>query len=503
MKKGKAPPLIPELIDQFEKGKLTRRGFLRYAARLGLSVSAASSLIGLPSFGKSGHCQANPVESNFAEIRNEILHVYQEQNLNIFWGDMHGHTGFSDGYGLPEEYFSTARNINNLDFTAITDHAEMINHYFQRLIIAPGEKSFWEMTIDAVNENYEPGRFATILGFEWTGDEYGHRNVYFRDTVNVPSAPLGCGRYKTPEDLWDELSKYDAFTIPHHVMRWATLIDTSYKNNEIERLVEIHSKWGCSGWPYADYEPMWHYVLYPQLRKHASGHSVFDMLNQNFIVGIIGSTDTHQGLPGSTTKDVPRGVIFNPDTDPIPVTVGDFMELLEQGYTLSHVEPPYGGCGPIMAVFSEDLTRENIWDSMYKRHTYASTGARASVYFIIKDTADNRNRARMGDEIYIDGNPEILVYVEGEYGSIVERIQIIKNGKVILARKFGKKDIALGFEDTSYDGSPSYYVLRVIEKQGESYNHDDDYEYDERWNIIGYQLDEILWSSPIWVYQAK
>jgi len=35
------------LVDRFENGKLTRREFLRYAALLGISMSAASSLIGL------------------------------------------------------------------------------------------------------------------------------------------------------------------------------------------------------------------------------------------------------------------------------------------------------------------------------------------------------------------------------------------------------------------------------------------------------------------------
>jgi len=41
-------PYVSELIDQLEKGKLTRREFLRYAALLGVSVGVASSLIGLP-----------------------------------------------------------------------------------------------------------------------------------------------------------------------------------------------------------------------------------------------------------------------------------------------------------------------------------------------------------------------------------------------------------------------------------------------------------------------
>ena len=47
METRKVHPYIPELVDQFEKGKLTRREFLRHAALLGISMSAALSLIGL------------------------------------------------------------------------------------------------------------------------------------------------------------------------------------------------------------------------------------------------------------------------------------------------------------------------------------------------------------------------------------------------------------------------------------------------------------------------
>jgi peptide/nickel transport system substrate-binding protein len=39
-------PAIFELKDDFEKGKLTRREFIRYAALLGMSVSMAGSLLG-------------------------------------------------------------------------------------------------------------------------------------------------------------------------------------------------------------------------------------------------------------------------------------------------------------------------------------------------------------------------------------------------------------------------------------------------------------------------
>lgn len=41
-------PQIPELRDQLDKGKLTRRDFIRYASLLGLSAAAAASIAGIP-----------------------------------------------------------------------------------------------------------------------------------------------------------------------------------------------------------------------------------------------------------------------------------------------------------------------------------------------------------------------------------------------------------------------------------------------------------------------
>ena len=45
--KGKIHPAIPEIKDDLEKGKITRRDFLRYATLLGMSAAAAGQMIGL------------------------------------------------------------------------------------------------------------------------------------------------------------------------------------------------------------------------------------------------------------------------------------------------------------------------------------------------------------------------------------------------------------------------------------------------------------------------
>jgi peptide/nickel transport system substrate-binding protein len=52
MTNTKNVPLIPELKDQYEKGTITRREFVRYAALIGLSSGVASQMVGLTSPGR-------------------------------------------------------------------------------------------------------------------------------------------------------------------------------------------------------------------------------------------------------------------------------------------------------------------------------------------------------------------------------------------------------------------------------------------------------------------
>lgn len=45
-----------------------------------------------------------------------------DDGMHFFFGDLHSHSRYSDGQGMPEEAFATAR-ANGLDFYALTDHA--------------------------------------------------------------------------------------------------------------------------------------------------------------------------------------------------------------------------------------------------------------------------------------------------------------------------------------------------------------------------------------------
>src|ERR671937_808136 len=53
--------------------------------------------------------------------------LLQVHGLRLFYGDLHNHTGYSDGMGRPEQALRQMRE-RGLHFAAITDHGE----FFER-----------------------------------------------------------------------------------------------------------------------------------------------------------------------------------------------------------------------------------------------------------------------------------------------------------------------------------------------------------------------------------
>jgi len=89
--------------------------------------------------------------------------------MNFYYGNLHSHTFYSDGFGTPDLMFFWAKHIVGYDFYGITDHTEDIS------------ENEWEDTGKQANRVTEKGEFVALRGFEWSpGDE--HMNVYNTDT---------------------------------------------------------------------------------------------------------------------------------------------------------------------------------------------------------------------------------------------------------------------------------------------------------------------------------
>src|SRR5262249_49184583 len=142
------------------------------------------------------------------------------------FGDLHVHTTFSvdafmrtlpfmqgEGAHPPADACDFARFCSDLDFWAITDHAEGIT------------PEHWKETKEAIRQcNAVAGDPAnpdlvSVLGGEWTQvggtpqDHYGHKNVILLDTAEdkVPVRPISArndrlaGAFNRPAPLWQRI----------------------------------------------------------------------------------------------------------------------------------------------------------------------------------------------------------------------------------------------------------------------------------------------------------
>ncbi|MGB5620321.1 MAG: DUF3604 domain-containing protein, partial [Desulfobacterales bacterium] len=84
-------------------------------------------------------------------------------------------------------------------------------------------KSIWKKYVDTANKYNEPGKFTTLIAFEWTSipvNQNLHRNVFFRDDEG-PMVPFSAFDSDRPEDLWTYIEAqrsmgHQSFAIPHN-----------------------------------------------------------------------------------------------------------------------------------------------------------------------------------------------------------------------------------------------------------------------------------------------
>lgn len=219
-------------------------------------------------------------DPRFDEPAPALRDLGRDPLRNVFWGDLHIHTGYSaDAWTLgvramPDDAYTFTkggtiqhaagypiRASRPLDFAAVTDHAEYLGvprsrengtpaeadyrdaiesgnplaitwHFFRSTLIEMGSwgdpdpavsKSAWDDIVQTSNRHNEPGRFTTFLAYEWTSMPDGnnlHRNVIYRSD-RVPDYPFTSIDSENPEDLWRALDAQraegiESIAIPHN-----------------------------------------------------------------------------------------------------------------------------------------------------------------------------------------------------------------------------------------------------------------------------------------------
>jgi hypothetical protein len=396
--------------------------------------------------------------------------VPSNPDREAFFGDMHLHTAFSfdaiasgtrttpdDAYryarGEAVEYLGrSVRRRRPLDFLAVTDHSEYLGVPFDatdpdgpfagtswpdtiadvegdtlgymrlfspsafRGTAPPIEElrteslvtSNWQREIDAAERYNEPGRFTTLVAYEWSpmpGGAHLHRNVIFRGP-NYPDRPFSSLDSQRPEDLWSYVEALrergiDSVLIPHNSnmsqgLMFATTdsagdpITREYAMRRLtnERLVEIAQNKGTSetrpefGAPdeFANFEllslaaeagadPAGGYVRHALAR----GLEIEAAIGINpFRFGLIGSSDFHSGV-SATEEDNFTGALGRSDDMQHPA------QILTEINPVARAPATVFSAGAITGVWAHSNTREAIFAALKRREAFATSGTRMRV----------------------------------------------------------------------------------------------------------------------------
>lgn len=354
------------------------------------------------------------------EIVNPSICLPQEPDLKLFWGDIHGHTILSDGLGSPAEYYAFGREEALLDFCAMADHAQYMSD------------EDWELTRRVTRQFNDPGEYVTILGYEFSCnssmEHYGDKCLYYpgdegpllRETDIVRSRYHDMAQYAP---VWKQ---HGAMMVLHQHARGTC----SYYDPDLVRLCEVYSIWGNSEMD--DFRR----PLMPARNRDYSGHYAADALEKGWILGFTGSSDDHAGRPGNS----------------------DWMRV-SQGHP-----------GGLVAVYAPVLTREAIWDALWNRRCYATTGKR----IILEFHMDGEPMGSIISGSAFRGGHHVRVRVLGDRP--MDSVEILCGREVIHSEGSFNCSVHLEMRLEPPPGSPNYYYVRATQDDG-----------------------EMAWSSPIWI----
>jgi len=342
--------------------------------------------------------------------RTEVLALGRE----VMWGDLHAHSNLSHdgcevvdedcadrGSVAAEDFFERARDAD-LDFTALTDHAEYASYHADGDPTSEGV-DIWTEQQQRVQEA-EADDFVPLLGYEWTlakdhelddqGHwEGGHKTVVLGETaacddyrvpaphlefdyakgagttgVSVPREDEGVGSaaalYERLRAARASCGDQEVVAFAHHPA-WSVPQATDFSSAlydpdpDFERLVEIASEHGdsecydptdeaCGWWPKAgvDYRP---------------AGSVQSALREGFHVGFVGGTDSHDASPGSLDDPSCTAKFEDTDGDGSPDT------------PMCH-----GWGGTLTGVLVDAFGREPLFRGLDARSTLVTSGPRVT-----------------------------------------------------------------------------------------------------------------------------
>ena len=373
----------------------------------------------------------SPVHPNeaaeVAAIRKYRTRIDGAEN-RIVRGDLHRHTEFSwdsgggnvDGSAF--DFYRYMMDAAAMDFGGITDHNSGGDYEYGWWLI--------EKTCDLY---HVPRAFTTLYGYERSVSyPFGHRNIFHvtrgNPVVSFFTRPsIDEGRPRIAAD--DALQLSDDTRLLHEALRESGGISIP------------HTTGSNMGTDWADNDP----EVEP-------------------VVEIFQGDRVNYETPGAPRA--PRG----PEDKPVGgyEEAGFVWNAYRKGYRIGTTASSDHWSTHISytMVFTEQPTREAIFEAIKRRHTYGATDN------IILDYRMGSHF--MGDEFTASAAPLLKIRIQGT--DAVAKIEVIKNEQVVYTATPNQKDVSLTYRDEGGLDRDSYYYVRIVQKDR-----------------------EVAWGSPIWV----
>jgi hypothetical protein len=375
------------------------------------------------------------------EFLSAPIKCFQIESKNLFWGTLHGES----------ERFDSTENIENC-LRHFRDE-ESLNFFSSSTPDSSDEtpNDMWRKISQSTAEFDEEDRFCAFLGEQWCGTPKSEGLRIF--VFNKPDRPIirqTESRFSSLKKVYKMFSPKEFISIPSFSMSSSVGYDFEDFAPEFERVAEIYNAWGCSERTKKEGNPF--PITSPNKKKGV----------KEFVEGaLLGALKKNRRV-GFVSGGLDDRNVFSP-----------LYDIDQQQY--------HPG---LTAVLCDRLTRQNVFDALYNRHCYATTGKRIVVGFSIAGHI-------MGSELTTATKPGLQVnrFIEGYVAgtTTLKSVEIIRNGEVLHTYKPNESSLefeyddlvdlqSVSIKDPATNGIFAFYYLRVTQKDG-----------------------HMAWSSPIWI----
>ncbi|WP_029232254.1 CehA/McbA family metallohydrolase [Butyrivibrio sp. VCB2006] len=329
------------------------------------------------------------------------------EEYNIYFGQLHSHTAYSDGAGTADEAFNHAANeVENLDFLAVTDHSNSYDNDTS-VTIADGSASSEWVEGHELADKYTTEDFVGLFGYEmtWSGGAPGHMNTFNTNGFMSRNMPGYESKSRTAlQNYYAQLvnTPESLSMFNHPGTTFGDFYDFAYyskANDQQITLIEVGNGEGAIG--SSGYFPSYEYYT----RALDKGWHVAPANNQ----------DNHKGRWGDANT----------------------------GRTV---------------ILADSLTRENIYDAIRNMRVYATEDNDLKIYY----TLNGYEMGTVLDEV--PSNVNIKVKTSDPTDSSVMTVEVVANGGYVVASQRVEESAA----EVSFDLYPekNYYYIRVTQADG-------------------------------------